>query len=77
MWKYVNLPLVRPSGEDILQYLNLYSAGRFIISTCELVPDLAPGLNQAQFTILVALAVIIPVLVRMADRPNRSRSLLS
>ncbi len=59
-----------PNGALFFIFLSLYSVGRSIITIWSSYLPFAFGLNQAQFFSLVALAISIPVLIRMATQQH-------
>lgn len=61
-----------PDGALFFIYLSLYSVGRFLITIWSSYQTFAFGLNQAQFLSLIALAISIPVLLRMANQQKHA-----
>jgi len=61
-----------PDGALFFIYLSIYSVGRFFITIWSSYQTFAFGMNQAQFLSLIALAVSIPVLIRMVNRQKVS-----
>lgn len=65
-----------PDGALFFIFLSLYSVGRFFITIWSSYQTFAFGLNQAQFLSLVALAVSVPVLIRMYYQKKTGNSAL-
>jgi prolipoprotein diacylglyceryltransferase len=58
-----------PDGVLFLVYLLLYSVERFLSSFTSAYQIIAFGLTQSQLVALAALAVALPLLIRLVSRP--------